>query len=58
MQVAQPRYQPRTFNQNTAKELEASGLHPVLAKIYASRGIDSPDALNYVLKNVLPFRQM
>ena len=58
MQVAQPRYQPRTFNQNTAKELEASGLHPVLAKIYASRGIDSPEALNYVLKNVLPFRQM
>ena len=31
-----------------------SGLHPVLARIYASRGINTPDELGRQLKELLP----
>ncbi|HEX5804702.1 MAG TPA: DHH family phosphoesterase, partial [Azospira sp.] len=34
--------------------LEQQGLHPLLARIYAARGIESADELNYDLKSLLP----
>ncbi len=34
------------------------GLHPVLAALYAARGVGSPDELEYSLGNLLPPRQL
>lgn len=46
---------PRTFNPETALALAAQGLHPVLARVYAARGIESLQQLEYDLKSLLPF---
>lgn len=32
--------------------------HPVLQKIYAARGVASPDELDYTLKHILPFSEL
>ena len=35
-------------------QLEQQGLHPLLARLYAARGVASADELDYSLKNLLP----
>ncbi|BCB27540.1 single-stranded-DNA-specific exonuclease [Sulfurimicrobium lacus] len=44
----------RPFAPSDAQTLSQHGLHPVLARIYAARGIGSPQQLEYDLKNLLP----
>lgn len=34
--------------------LERSDLHPVLARVYAQRGVQHPDEIDYMLKGLLP----
>jgi single-stranded-DNA-specific exonuclease len=45
---------PREVPPRRSWELEQQGLHPLLARIYATRGIESADELNYELKSLLP----
>jgi single-stranded-DNA-specific exonuclease len=44
----------REFARADAQTLAQHGLHPVLARVYAARGIGSPQQLEYDLKNLLP----
>ncbi len=46
---------PRPFSPDAAKTLTSQGLHPVLARVYAARGIQSLQQLEYDLKTLLPF---
>ena len=43
----------RPFSERTANWLEQSGLHPLLARLYAARGVESPDELSLDLKKLL-----
>ncbi|MFN3397677.1 MAG: single-stranded-DNA-specific exonuclease RecJ [Sulfurimicrobium sp.] len=45
----------RPFAPADLHALSQHGLHPVLARVYAARGIGSPQQLEYDLKNLLPF---
>ncbi len=44
----------RDFSAEVAASLAASGLHPVLARVYAARGITSPDQLQTALAGLIP----
>lgn len=44
----------RNYPPAAAETLAGHGLHPVLARVYAARGIASPQQLEYDLKNLLP----
>ncbi|MBZ0105444.1 MAG: single-stranded-DNA-specific exonuclease RecJ [Sulfuricella denitrificans] len=46
---------PRPFSPDDAQVLAEQGLHPVLARVYAARGIESVQQLEYDLKALLPF---
>ncbi len=46
---------PRIFSPDAAQKLTSQGLHPVLARVYAARGIQSQQQLEYDLKTLLPF---
>ncbi|MEW5943913.1 MAG: DHHA1 domain-containing protein [Pseudomonadota bacterium] len=48
----------RTYRQVDFDSLLASGLPPVLARIYAARGIRSPRQLEYGLAGLAPFEQL
>ena len=39
-------FSQRPFSDRTASWLQQSGLHPLLARLYAARGIDKPDELS------------
>jgi single-stranded-DNA-specific exonuclease len=43
----------RPFSDRTANWLAQSGLHPLLARLYAARGVDKPDELSLDLKQLL-----
>ena len=43
----------RSFSERAATWLEQSGLHPLLARLYAARGVESPEELSLELKNLL-----
>ena len=43
----------RPFSERTANWLEQSGLHPLLARLYAARGVETPDELSLDLKKLL-----
>ncbi|GBL45314.1 single-stranded-DNA-specific exonuclease RecJ [Sulfuriferula multivorans] len=45
----------RTYPESVAHSLTASGLHPVLARIYAARGIAQPAQLETRLAGLIPF---
>ena len=45
---------PREVPPRRSWQLEQQGLHPLLARIYATRGIENADELNYELKSLLP----
>ncbi|QWE21996.1 single-stranded-DNA-specific exonuclease RecJ [Polynucleobacter sp. AP-Jannik-300A-C4] len=46
-------FSQRPFSDRTASWLQQSGLHPLLARLYAARGIDKPDELSLDLKQLL-----
>ena len=48
------RIQPRSVPQQAFARLADAGLHPLLARLYAARGITSADELDTSLKNLLP----
>ncbi len=48
----------RVYSQADADRLVAAGIHPVLARVYAARGIGSPTQLDNKLDQLLPFSGM
>lgn len=50
-----PNIASRPYSQPDANRLTASGLHPVLARIYAARGIQEMRQLEHELSALLPF---
>ena len=46
-------FSQRPFSERTASWLEQSGLHPLLARLYAARGLESPEELSLELKNLI-----
>jgi single-stranded-DNA-specific exonuclease len=46
-------FSKRLFSERAATWLEQSGLHPLLARLYAARGVESPEELSLELKNLL-----
>ena len=48
----------RVFSKADAERLIAAGIHPVLARVYAARGIGSPTQLDNKLDQLLPFSDM
>jgi len=46
-------FSQRAFSERTATWLEQSGLHPLLARLFAARGVQSPDELSLDLKKLL-----
>ncbi|MDX5410292.1 MAG: single-stranded-DNA-specific exonuclease RecJ [Thauera sp.] len=48
------RIQPRAVPQQAFARLADAGLHPLLARLYAARGIHRADELDTSLKNLLP----
>ena len=46
-------FSQRPFSERTATWLEQSGLHPLLARLYAARGLQSPEELSLDLKQLL-----
>ena len=46
-------FSARLFSERTAAWLEQSGLHPLLARLFAARGVQSPNELSLDLKNLL-----
>ncbi|GAO35568.1 single-stranded DNA exonuclease [Sulfuricella sp. T08] len=53
-----PSIVPRPYSQADAQRLSASGLHPVLARIYAARGISETRQIEHELVTLLPFTEM
>jgi single-stranded-DNA-specific exonuclease len=48
----------RSYSPETAKALQADGMHPVLARILAARGIESGAQLQYSLAGLIPPAQL
>ena len=48
----------RAYTQADADTLIAAGIHPVLARVYAARGITAPTQLDNKLDQLLPFTDM
>ncbi len=46
-------FSQRPFSERTANWLAQSGLHPILARLYAARGLQSPEELSLDLKQLL-----
>lgn len=46
-------FSQRPFSERTATWLQQSGLHPLLARLYAARGLESPESLSLDLKQLL-----
>ncbi|MBU3537946.1 single-stranded-DNA-specific exonuclease RecJ [Polynucleobacter sp. UK-Gri1-W3] len=46
-------FSQRPFSERTATWLAQSGLHPLLARLYAARGLQSPEELSLDLKQLL-----
>lgn len=46
-------FSQRPFSQRTANWLAQSGLHPLLARLYAARGLQSPEELSLDLKQLI-----
>ncbi len=53
-----PNIAPRAYSTIDADNLAATGLHPVLARIYAARGIQEMRQLEHELSALLPFPAM
>jgi len=49
-----PRLQPRDVPPRTAFALEQAGIHPLLARLFAARGVRSPEELDDAMAQLLP----
>jgi single-stranded-DNA-specific exonuclease len=47
-------FKERQYSERSAAWLEQSGTHPVLAKLFAARGVEKPEELLLELKNLIP----
>ena len=47
------RFHHRPYSERTAQWLEQSGVNPLLARLFAARGVEKPDDLSLELKNLL-----
>ena len=50
----QRRIVSRPFNQRTSLMLEQAGVHPVLARVYAARGVTATSELEHAMATLLP----
>ena len=48
----------RSYNPETASRLGASGLSPLMARIYAARGVADASELDASLKRLLPYHSL
>jgi single-stranded-DNA-specific exonuclease len=48
----------RTSSPETLQALCTQGIHPLMARLYAARGIASADEVDYALKGLLPYQGM
>jgi single-stranded-DNA-specific exonuclease len=48
----------RPYSHTTSARLEASGIEPLLARIYAARGIENASELDTDIQHLLPFKQL
>ena len=48
----------RPFSERTATWLQQSGLHPLLARLYAARGLESPEDLSLELRNLISPKEL
>ena len=48
----------RSFSEKNAAYLEQSGIHPVLSKLFAARGVEKPEELALELKHLIPPSQL
>lgn len=53
-----PNIVPRSYSEADTQRLAASGLHPVLARIYAARGIRETRQIEHELGALLPYTEM
>ena len=53
-----PKIIERSYSSEDAARLTAVGIHPVLARVYAARGITSPAQLDNKLDHLLPYTDM
>ena len=51
-------FKERQYSEKSAAWLEQSGTHPVLAKLFAARGVEKPEELLLELKNLIPPAQL
>ena len=51
-------FKERNYSEKNAAWLEQSGTHPVLAKLFAARGVEKPEELLLELKNLIPPAQL
>ncbi|MEY2887621.1 MAG: hypothetical protein RI913_1040, partial [Pseudomonadota bacterium] len=51
-------FKERQYSEKSATWLEQSGTHPVLAKLFAARGVEKPEELLLELKNLIPPAQL
>ncbi|PIV87865.1 MAG: single-stranded-DNA-specific exonuclease RecJ [Hydrogenophilales bacterium CG17_big_fil_post_rev_8_21_14_2_50_63_12] len=49
---------PRPYSETAAQALRQSGLPPLLARLYAARGVQAPDNLKHKLMELLPYADM
>ncbi|MFM9155250.1 MAG: single-stranded-DNA-specific exonuclease RecJ, partial [Polynucleobacter victoriensis] len=48
----------RSYSERNATYLEQSGVHPVLSKLFAARGVEKPEELALELKHLIPPSQL
>ena len=48
----------RSYSERNATYLEQSGVHPVLSKLFAARGVEKPEELVLELKYLIPPSQL
>jgi single-stranded-DNA-specific exonuclease len=53
-----PKIVERRYAKDDAERLVNAGVHPVLARVFAARGITAPDQLDNKLSQLLPFTEM
>jgi single-stranded-DNA-specific exonuclease len=49
---------PRPYSETAAQVLRHSGLPPLLARLYAARGVHAPEEMKHRLAELLPYSAM
>lgn len=56
--VVTPKLTTRSGNLDAARQLEASGIHPLLARLWAARGVKVPDETQVSWSRLIPPREL